>query len=112
MLPPPLRRDPLGPLHTHDVMHRPPPHEPPRHAFGGGVNDIDRFRPVEETLGAIPLRARSGRGTIRRVEGSAPNTTRLRRAVPLPQLAGGGADSRHPPARALGQMAFERLRPA
>src|SRR5438477_10677819 len=33
-LPPPFGRDPLGPFDPGDVVHRPPPHEAPRHAFG------------------------------------------------------------------------------
>ena len=51
-LPPPFGRDPLRPFDARDVMHRAPPHEPPRHAFGRGINDVDRLGPVEQALGA------------------------------------------------------------
>src|SRR3954468_13674335 len=40
-LAPPFGGDPLRPLDAGDVMHRAPPPEPPRHAFGRGVNDVD-----------------------------------------------------------------------
>src|SRR6476659_8492149 len=63
-LPPPFGRDPLGPFGARDVMDRAPPHEPPRHAFGRGVNDVDRLGPVEQALGLMPPRARSGRGAM------------------------------------------------
>src|SRR5688572_11226261 len=54
--PPPFGSDPLGPLDAGDVVHRPPPDEPPRHAFGGRINHRDRLRPVEQALWSyLPL---------------------------------------------------------
>src|SRR5881398_2340049 len=50
-LAPPFRRDSLGPLGAGDVVHRATPHEPPWHAFGRRVNDVDRLGPVEQALG-------------------------------------------------------------
>ena len=68
-------------------MHRAPPHEPPRHAFGRRIDDVDRFGPVEQAL-------------------------RPRRHAAGARLAGStSCQRRPPPARPLGQMALARLRP-
>src|SRR5690242_4233094 len=47
-LPPPFGSNPLRPFDPRDVMHRTPPDEAARHAFGRRINDVDRFRPVEQ----------------------------------------------------------------
>src|SRR5436309_3392345 len=63
-LPPPFGRDPLRPLDAGDVMHRAPPHEPPRHAFGRRVDDMDRLGPVEQFLWSpLPCKG-GGRGWV------------------------------------------------
>src|SRR5215213_3671211 len=62
-LPPPFRRDSLRPLHARDVMNRAPPHEPPRHAFRGGIDDVDCLGPVEQALRplvSLPIAAQQG----------------------------------------------------
>ena len=64
-----------------------PPHEPPRHAFGGRINHRDRLRPVEQALGAFAVASSA-------------------RRMPPTWL-----ERFSPPARPLGQMALPRPRP-
>src|SRR6476660_1809050 len=45
-LAPPFRRDAFRAFDAGNVMHRASPDEPPRHAFGCRIDDVDRFRPV------------------------------------------------------------------
>ena len=72
-LAPPFGRDPLGPLDARNVMHRAPPHEPPRHAFGRRINDVDRFGPVEQALGALSPLSLRGEGPSRSRRGGVAN---------------------------------------
>ena len=100
-LPPPFGRDPFGPFGAGDVMHGAPPHEAARHAFGRRVNDVDRFGPVEQALGRF-LSLRGGSEAASLVPRSIASRFRLLSKED---------DSRDPPARPFGQMAFFSLRP-
>ena len=81
-LAPPFGRDPLRAFGAGDVMHRAPPHESPRHAFGRRIDDVDRLGTVEKAMGAMKLLPgrRPRRGTARRsrvVEGFGADTSTI-----------------------------------
>src|SRR3954454_24880987 len=72
-LAPPFGRDPLGPFGAGDVMHRAPPYEPTRHAFGRRVNHVDRLGPVEQALRPFSPLDVEGRGTAEGGGGAPPS---------------------------------------
>src|SRR5207302_11196294 len=106
-LPPPFGRDPLRTFGARDVVDRTAPDEPPRHPFGGGVKDVDRFGPIEQALRPFfPPLDFEGRGTSEAGGGAPPS----RFARHLPCKCRGG-DCRNPSARPPRQMALGRLAP-